>query len=59
MNRTFKILFNRARGTMMVANEATRSVSKGTTKAVVAVAVASALSRNSMCRRLCVLLRGQ
>ncbi len=44
MNRTFKILFNRARGTMMVANEATRSVSKGTTKAVVAVAVASALS---------------
>ncbi len=44
MNRTFKILFNRARGTMMVANEATRSVSKGTTKAVIAVAVASALS---------------
>lgn len=47
MNRTFKILFNRARGTMMVANEATRSVSKGTTKAVVAVAVASALSFGS------------
>lgn len=44
MNRTFKILFNRARGTMMVANEATRSVSKGTMKAVIAVAVASALS---------------
>lgn len=44
MNRTFKILFNRARGTMMVTNEATRSVSKGTTKAVIAVAVASTLS---------------
>ncbi len=44
MNRTFKILFNRARGTMMVTNEATRSVSKGTTKAVIAVAIASALS---------------
>lgn len=49
MNRTFKILFNRARGTMMVANEATRSVSKGTTKAVVAVAVASALSLGTAC----------
>lgn len=49
MNRTFKILFNRARCTMMVANEATRSVSKGTTKAVVAVAVASALSLGTAC----------
>ncbi len=49
MNRTFKILFNRARGTMMVANEATRSVSKGTTKAVIAVAVASALSLGTAC----------
>lgn len=49
MNRTFKILFNRARGTMMVANEATRSVSKGTSKAVVAVAVASALSLGTAC----------
>ena len=51
MNRTFKILFNRARGTMMVANEATRSVSKGTTKAVVAVAVASALSLGTACAK--------
>ena len=29
MNRTFKIIFNRARGKMMVVNEATSSTQRG------------------------------
>ena len=33
MNRTFKVVFNKARGALMVANEATSSVQKSSTKA--------------------------
>lgn len=44
MNRTFKVVFSKARGALMVANEVTSSVqSKGTAKVVAAV-VAMALS---------------
>lgn len=38
MNRTFKVVFNRARAGLMVANEITSSVQKKGTKMVVAVA---------------------
>ena len=44
MNKTFKVVFNRARGVLMVANEITSSVQKKGTKTVVAAAVASAMS---------------
>ena len=47
MNRTFKVVFNKARGSMMVANEATCSVQKKGTKLLVAAAVASVLSCSS------------
>ncbi len=40
MNRTFKVVFNKARGALMVANEATCSVQKKGAKTVVAVAAA-------------------
>lgn len=48
MNRTFKVVFNKARGALMVANEATCSVQKKGTKLLVATAVASALSCSAM-----------
>lgn len=38
MNKTFKVVFNRARAGLMVANEITSSVQKKGTKTVVAVA---------------------
>lgn len=41
MNKTYKIVFNRARGKMMVANELTKSVRKGI-KTALSVAVTSA-----------------
>ena len=44
MNRTFKVVYNKARGALMVANEATSSVKKKGTKKVLAAAVAMALS---------------
>ena len=47
MNRTFKVVFNKARGSMIVANEATSSVQKKGTKLLVAMAVASVLSCSS------------
>lgn len=47
MNRTFKVVFNKARGSMMVANEATSNVQKKGTKLLVATAVASVLSCSS------------
>lgn len=40
MNATFKVVFNKARGDLMVVNEMTRSVQKKGTKTVVAAAVA-------------------
>lgn len=42
MNRTFKVVFNKARGALMVANEMTSSVQKKGVKTVVAVAAAAA-----------------
>ena len=44
MNNTYKVVFNKARGVLMVANEITSSVQKKGTKTVVAAAVATALS---------------
>lgn len=44
MNRTFKVVFNKARGALMVANEATSSVQKKGAKLLVTTVVASALS---------------
>lgn len=43
MNKTFKIVFNKARGALMVTNEVTSSVQKKGTKVVVAVASLMAL----------------
>ena len=40
MNKTFKVVYNRARAGLMVANEITSSVQKRGTKTVVAVGVA-------------------
>lgn len=40
MNKTFKVVFNRARGVLMVANEITSSVQKKGTKTVVAASCA-------------------
>lgn len=44
MNRTFKVVYNKARGALMAANETTSSVQKKGTKKVLAAAVAMALS---------------
>lgn len=44
MNKTYKVVFNKVRGALMVANEATSCVQKKGTKAVVATAVASMLA---------------
>lgn len=43
MNKTYKVVFNKVRGALMVTNEATSSVQKKGTKAVVATALASML----------------
>lgn len=43
MNRTFKVVFNKARGALMVANEATCSVQKKGVKTAIAVAAALAM----------------
>ena len=44
MNKTFKIVFNKARGALMVANELTGSVQKKGTRTVVALAAISVAS---------------
>ena len=44
MNKTFKIVFNKARGALMVANEITGSVQKKGTRTVVAAALATTLA---------------
>ena len=41
MNKTFKVVFNKARGALIAVNEATSSVQKKGTKTVVAAAVFS------------------
>lgn len=44
MNRTFKVVFNKARGVLTVVNEATKSVQKAGTKTVAASAVILAMA---------------
>ena len=44
MNKTFKVVFNKARGTLMVVNEATSSVQKKGTKTVIAAAVVATVA---------------
>ena len=44
MNSTFKVVFNKARGALMVVNEVTSSVQAKGTKTVVAAAVATMLA---------------
>lgn len=44
MNKTFRVVFNRARGALMVANEVTSSVQKKGTKTMVAVAAAALMA---------------
>ena len=44
MNATFKVVFNKARGALMVVNEVTSSVQAKGTKTVVAVAAAAAMT---------------
>lgn len=44
MNKTFKVVFNKARGALMVVNEATSSVQKKGTKTVIAAAVATMIA---------------
>ena len=44
MNSTFKVVFNKARGALMVVNEVTSSVQAKGTKTVVAAAVATMIA---------------
>lgn len=44
MNSNFKVVFNKARGALMVANEITSSVQAKGTKTVVAAAVAAVMA---------------
>ena len=44
MNTNFKVVFNKARGALMVANEITSSVQAKGTKTVVAAAVAAVMA---------------
>ena len=41
MNKSFKVVFNKARGALMVVNEVTSSVQAKGTKTVIAAAVSS------------------
>lgn len=43
MNKSFKVVFNKARGALMVVNEVTSSVQAKGTKTVIAAAVTSVL----------------
>ena len=43
MNKTFKVIFSKARNALMVVNEATGSVQAKGTKTVIATAIATAL----------------
>lgn len=44
MNKTFKVIFNKARGTLMVANEVTQSTQKKNSRVVMATAVSLLLT---------------
>lgn len=48
MNKTFKVVFSKARGTLMVVNELTSSVQAKGTKTVVAAAVAALMAGGAM-----------
>ncbi len=48
MNKTFKVVFNRSRGSLMVANEITSSVQKKGTKTVLATAVLALMASSAM-----------
>lgn len=48
MNWTFKVVFNKARGALMVVNEATSSVQAKGTKTVIAAAVAALMAGGAM-----------
>ena len=48
MNSTFKVVFNKARGALMVVNEVTSSVQGKGTKTVIAGAVASLVAGGAM-----------
>ena len=52
MNRNFKVVFSKARGALMVVNEATSSVQAKGTKTVIAAAVAASLSALAWLRLL-------
>ena len=41
MNRNFKVVFSKARGALMVVNEATSSIQAKGTKTVIAAAIAA------------------
>ena len=48
MNSTFKVVFNKARGALMVVNEITSSVQVKGTKTVVAAAVSALVAGGAM-----------
>lgn len=48
MNSTFKVIFNKARGALMVVNEATSSVQAKGTKTVIAAAVTALMAGGTM-----------
>ena len=48
MNKSFKVVFSKARGALMVVNELTSSVQAKGTKTVIAVAVASLVAGGAM-----------
>lgn len=50
MNRTFKVVFNKARGVLTVVNEATKSVQKAGTKTVAASAVILAMATPALAK---------
>ena len=61
MNSTFKVVFNKARGALMVVNEVTSSVQGRGTKTVVAAAVAAMIAGVGVSGFLCLgrLFQGQ
>ena len=48
MNKSFKVVFNKARGALMVVNEVTSSVQAKGTKTVIAAAVATLISSSAI-----------
>ena len=48
MNSTFKVVFNKARGALMVVNEVTSSVQAKGTKTVIATAVTALMAGSAL-----------